>query len=195
MKKTTFPRVSWQAGVPLTMAVLCILFCGGALAQAPTTIAYVTVQAARQGNFKGSEAALGQQGLIECLGFSYMTQEALDQASGLPAGKHSHSPIVILKHLDATTPQFLQASYTNETLKTVVIEFIKRSPDGKIVTSQTIKLTNAMVAKISQYGGLAAPEKKLANDGCYEEISLVFQKIEFQDIENKIGTTDNWSNR
>jgi type VI secretion system secreted protein Hcp len=179
--------------LPFVLSLLSLLPTLFLKAQTPAAIAYVTVQGSKQGNFKGSENVSGKQGSIECIGFSYMVQDALDQASGAPVGKHTHSPVMIVKRLDATTPQFLQAAYTNESLKSVIIEFTKRSADGKTIVSKTVTLTNAMVSRVSQFGGTTATGQQLQNAGLFEEISLIFQKIEFTDNEAKIGTTDNWS--
>jgi type VI secretion system secreted protein Hcp len=174
--------------------VLLLLFVSTmAVAQtALPVIAYVTIQGNKQGTFKGEGMMQGRQGQIECVGFSYGTQTPLDAGSGMATGKRQHSPVVIVKRLDAATPQLLQAAYNNETLKTVTIEFV-RAGEGK--PFQTVKLTNATVVKINQYGGTASPEKLLPNNSVLEEISLVFQKIELSNTDGKTSATDDWNVR
>ena len=158
-------------------------------------IAYASIQASHQGNLKGDATMQGRQGQIECLGFNYSTQTPLDASSGLPNGKRQHSPIVIVKRLDAATPQLLEAAYTNEVLKNVTIEFVRIGPDGRPTPYQTIKLTNATVVKINQFGGVSSPEKLLPNNGVLEEISITFQKIEIENTEGKTSAADNWNAR
>src|SRR5205085_12033059 len=69
-----------------------------------------------------------------------------------------------------STPQLLQAAYSNEVLKTVTIDFVKRGMDGKPVIFQTITLSNAFVLKVNQFGGTSATEKSLSGNNVLEEI-------------------------
>src|SRR5260221_12423659 len=102
---------------------------------------------------------MGKQNAIECIGFTYSIQSTVDQASGMLAGKRQHSPIVIVKHMDIASPLLFQAAFTNDLLKTVTIDLVRKGLDGKMVLFETITLTNASVSKVSQYGGTASPEK------------------------------------
>ncbi|TDX02095.1 type VI secretion system tube protein TssD [Dinghuibacter silviterrae] len=153
-------------------------------AQTLPVIAYVTIQGNKQGTFKG--------GRIECVGFSYGISQPMDVGTGMVTGKRQHTPIVIVKRLDASSPQLLQAASSNESLKTVTIEF-SRPGEGKAF--QTIKLTNASVVKINQYGGTASPEKLLPNGNVLEEISFSFQKIEVTNVDGKTSASDDWNVR
>ena len=159
---------------------------------AQPVIAYVTIQGSRQGSFKGDGAAPGRQGQIECLGFSYAVQVPSDLASGAAIGKRQHMPIVIVKRLDGASPQLMQSAYMNEVLKTVTIEFVR---PGQSSPFQTIKLTNAIVSKLNQYGGVSSPDKLVPNAGVLEEVSFNFQKIEVDNPESKTAAVDNWSAR
>ena len=156
-------------------------------------IAYVTVQGSKQGNFKGSSNQKGRDGIIECVGFSYGIQSPRDPSSGLPTGKRMHSPVVIVKHLDAASPQLLDAAFTNENLKTVTIEFYHMDNKGRSSVFQTIRLMNASVSKVSQYGGTSSPEKLAPNTNPYEEVSFTFQKITIENSEGKTTAADDWS--
>ncbi len=155
-------------------------------------IAYATVQGAKTGQFKGSSTSKTNKGKIECIGFSYTVKSPTDAASGLPTGKRMEGPVAIVKHFDGSTPQFLQSLYTNETLKSVVIEFYKKSANGQTVLFYTIKLTNAHIAQVSQYAGVSSPEKLIPNTNPNEEIRLTFQKIEVSNIPEKTTASDDW---
>jgi len=155
-------------------------------------IAYLTIQGKRTGVFKGSGGKPANKDKIECIGFRYGVSAPHDMTSGLPTGKRVHEPIVIIKNIDASSPQLLQAIYSNETLTSVLIEFFKKSPNGQSFTWYTIKLTNATIARISQYGGLGSPEKLIPNSIPEEEISLTFQKIDFENTEAKTSASDSW---
>jgi type VI secretion system secreted protein Hcp len=158
-------------------------------------IAYVTVQGSRQGQLKGSAMGPGRQGQIECIGFTYSVQSPRDANSGLPTGKIERMPVTIVKYLDGASPQLLQAAYANEDLKTVTIEFTRKGMDGRMAVFQTIRLTNATISKLSQFGGVSSPDKLIPNNLPMEEISFTYQKIEIDNTESKTSATDNWNAR
>jgi type VI secretion system secreted protein Hcp len=158
-------------------------------------VAYASIQGSKQGNFKGEGMVQGRQGQIECVGFNYITQALLDAGSGMSTGKRQHSPVVIVKRLDASSPQLLEAAFTNEVLKTVTIEFVRTGPDGRPASYQTIKLTNAVVVKVNQFGGTASPERLQPGSSVLEEISFSFQKIEVDNMDGKTSAVDSWNAR
>jgi type VI secretion system secreted protein Hcp len=147
-----------------------------AAAQTDPTIAYVTIQSAKNGQIKGSATSKGNEGKIECIGFMYSVKIPRDASSGMATGKTQPGSIVLVKYFDNTTPLLMQAALTNEELTSVTIELYKKEPDGRLALSQTIKLTNAFISQISQYAGTTSPEKTTS---ATEEISLVAGKIEF----------------
>jgi type VI secretion system secreted protein Hcp len=163
----------------------------------PPGIAYVSIEGAKTGQFKGNSIAEGNEGKIECIGFRYSVSVPHDTESGKSSGKRVQNPLVIIKNIDYSTPQLLQAAYSNENLKTVVIEFYKKLSNGQPGNiSYRITLTNASISLISQYGGTAFADNNagnLATNGnLVEEITLTFQKIS---IENLVGNTtaaDDW---
>ena len=126
------------------------------MVSAQSVIAYVTVTGATTGKFKGGTTSKGNEGKIECTGFRYSVSSAHDAASGQPTGRRTQEPVTIIKQFDSSTPQLLQALYTNEVLRTVVIEFYKKSPTGTEVLFYTMTLTNATISSIAQNGGTAS---------------------------------------
>jgi type VI secretion system secreted protein Hcp len=162
-------------------------------AQNEPVIAYVTAQSNKMGQIKGTATTMGKQNAIECIGFSYAVQSPVDQASGMLAGKRQHSPIVIVKHIDIASPLLFQAAVTNDVLKTVTIELVRKGIDGKMMIFETITLSNAAVSKVNQYGGTSSPEKLQPNSNPFEEISFTFQKIEITNNEAKTTGMDSWS--
>jgi len=191
MKKIHF----YSFVLPVILFLLVPLF---TLAQTnPPVIAYLSVEGAKTGQFRGNSTAEGHEGTIECIGFRYAVTVAHDIGTGRSSGKRQHSPVVIVKNIDYSTPQFLQSSYSDEILKTVVIEFFKKASDGRLTVYYKITLTNASISQISQFGGISSPDG-ISNTGnstnAQEEITLTFQNIT---IEHLIGNTtaiDNWRN-
>jgi type VI secretion system secreted protein Hcp len=157
-------------------------------------IAYVTIQGTKTGTFKGMSLTKGNEGKIECIGFKYSASTPHNQATGMVAGKRLHEPFVIMKNIDSSSPQLLQAAATNETLRTVIIEFYKKSPNGlQGAPSYKITLTNASISMITQFGGISAPDRLIPNSNPIEEVSMTFQKIEFENAEAKTTATDDWN--
>ena len=149
---------------------------------------YVTIEGTKQGVFKGERTpgvVTMNKDKIIANGFSYEVASPRDAASGQATGKRQHGYIKISKPWGVATPQLFQAAVTGEILKTVLLEFVRTAPTGKEEVFQTIKLTNASVAKIEQTAGILR-EQTIANSMELEMISFSFQKIE---IENKIGKT------
>ena len=132
-------------------------------AQNEPIIAYVTVQSNKMGQIKGPGNAFGKKDVIECIGFNYSVQAQVDQASGMISGKRQQSPIVIVKHMDIATPLLLQSVYTNEVLKSITIDLVRKGSDGKWTNFETITLSNASVTRVSQFCVSSSQDKLLPN--------------------------------
>jgi type VI secretion system secreted protein Hcp len=139
---------------------------GNAAADPNAVTATISVTGQKQGSFSTTPIAVA--------GFSHAIISPRDLASGLPTGKRQHQPILITKHIDATTPKLLEALVTNENLPTVTITLVQ---GGNNV--MTIKLTNA---SISQYGA----------HGESETWSFTYQKIEWTWLDGGITAQDDW---
>lgn len=146
---------------------------------------YVTIEGTKQGKFKGDSKRRAHKDQIVGLAFDYEVGSLRDAASGQATGKRQHKPVTITKRWGAATPQLYQALITNEILKSVLIEFMKTSPNGEEYVYHKIKLTNAAITLIHQYANADTRE--------VEDVSFVFQKIEIENIDGKTSVTDDWS--
>jgi len=104
------------------------------------------------------------------VGFDWGLDIPVDPASGLPTGKRQHKPLVITKELDATSPLFDTAAFSNEVLTPVVVNLQHQSDSSPYLT---ITLTNASIRSIRDFseGGKQ-----------YEEVAFAYQKIEILHI-------------
>ena len=167
---------------------------------APSNVpAFATVTGIRTGNFKG-EGAQGASGRIPFQSFDYEVISPRDIATGQASGKRQHKPIHIVKEWGASSPQFLQALVSNETLKTVTLEFTKVNPNGEVYVYQTIKLTNATVTSIHQFtaqqDAASASNKRVASGSPWlEDIAFTFQRIELTNNDGKTMFVDDWTAR
>jgi type VI secretion system secreted protein Hcp len=153
---------------------------------------YATVVGAKQGTFKGEGPSKGSANRIPGVAFSYAVERPYDSSTGLATGKRQHKPVVFTKEWGISSPQFFQAAYTNETLKSVVIDFIAVAPDGKEEVDHTVTLTNASIASIEDYEFLGDKGGPIVDSRELERISFTFQKIEIDSIPGKTTAMDDW---
>lgn len=175
------------------VALLCLLLAVSLSATASTTIR-ITVSGAKQGSFKGDVNSRLGAGGIGVLRYEYSVTSPRNATTGQATGKTQHSLVTITKAWSPSSVQFYQALVSNEVLRTVVIEFFKPDAQGRLTAFQTIRLTNASVAKIFQYVGIAPSVGVAPQDAELEDISFSFQKIDIENTEaGKISATDDWT--
>ena len=146
------------------------------------TIIYLSVEGTKQGKFKGDVTSKSKPNTIRCSYYGYAVSSSRDTGSGAAVGKRQHSPIVIHKAINNSSPQFMQALIQNEVLKTVTIEL--RTPTKAYYT---ITLKNAAITSIQH----SVPEVDQTPDAL-EEIELVFQHITFKSADGST-VADDWT--
>lgn len=163
--------------------------CLGGVALAPVSEAeaalnaYLKLKGQKSGDIKGSVTQKGREGRIAVIAVSHSIVSPRDAASGLPTGKRMHKPMVITKQIDRATPILNNVLCTNENLSEVVFSVYEPREGGEAL-SYTIRLTNASIASIAMR---ADADGKLV-----EDITLVYQKIEWSWADGKITAMDDW---
>lgn len=160
---------------------------------------YVTIEGHKQGLFKGSfdsgddkAASARRKHRIAGIKFLSETTSPRDAATGQASGRRIHKPITITKEWDAASPQLFQALVDNETLKSVLFEFVKTQPNGSEEVYHTVTLTNAAVSNIRSYLDLTDTSGDPYDAHELEDVSFVFQKIELENREGKTAASDSW---
>lgn len=156
---------------------------------------YVTVEGIKQGGFKQETPREKHEGKIPGISFHYKVESPRDSASGMASGKRTHHPVAFVKEWGASTPQFFQALCTNESLKSVLFEFVKTDSNGEEYVYHTIKLVNASVSEIHQYLEGDAKQDQSHDLHELEEISFTFQRIEMESKDGKTMAVDDWYQR
>jgi type VI secretion system secreted protein Hcp len=112
----------------------------------------------------------------------------------MASGKRRHQPVVITKKWGISSPQFFQACVTGETLKLVVIEFMRINPQGQKYIYQIIRFTDAKIISVRQYANMLNLGDPLATTRPpdLEDISFTFKKIEFLNKDGNTAATDDW---
>ena len=150
---------------------------------------FCTVVGAKQGQFQ-ADPALRSDASSQILVYA-LTEELsvpFDPASGQITGRRQHSPVIIVKELDKSSPQFFTAAVTNETLRTVTCTLYRNS-GGAMHAYYKIVLTNASIVEIKDSGdgvnGSAQGDER-------ERISFAYQKIELTDLDSSTTAIDDW---
>lgn len=144
---------------------------------------YLSLKGETQGDIIGSVTENGHEDSIEVLSYSHSIISPRDAASGLPTGKRQHSPLVITKQIDRSTPLLYQALIMNEELTTWKLEFWKISQTGKSEMFYSIELYKASIAEISPRG---------SNFGSTEHVAFCYQKITWTWVDGGVTAEDDW---
>jgi len=148
--------------------------------------AYISIKGQTQGQFAGDGSDPKNKNRILINSFSMSAASPRDPATGQASGKRQWKPLRIQKVWGAASVQIYQALATNETLTSVLIEFITVL-QGAEKLDHSISLTNASITEVGELP--ASTQSPIGNE--LEEVSFIFQKIEIKD---KSGKTfmDDW---
>lgn len=153
---------------------------------------YITIEGAKQGKFKGESDRQAHKDKMP--GFSYESAvlSPRDSATGQSTGKRAHQPVTVRKKVGAGSPQIAQALASNESLKSVLFEFVRTTGDGKEQVFYTVKLTNATISSHRIYLPEITDSDKAKLD-LSEEVQFTFQKIEWEHKVAKTMASDDWT--
>lgn len=172
-------RSQLRTKINIFAAMICVLAMAGS-AQAAVN-AYLKIEGAKQGKFKGASASDER---ISISDFSYQAPVA-DKTSGAMAGRRMHGTITIVKEVDSATPQFSSAAATGEVIKNLEIDFVHPGANGAQEIYKSLVITGATVSTIHRIMG---GEKPL------ESITFSFDSANVV-AKNKMGTKtamDDW---
>jgi type VI secretion system secreted protein Hcp len=148
---------------------------------------YMKIDGVKQGPFKGEVKRSGGTQWISIVAIEHGIESPRDAATGQASGKRQHKPIKITKETDASSPQLARAAAGRETLREVVIEFVRTGPKGGEQVYQTITLTNALLTSVQRAQGRASKEPRP-----HEELTFTYQKIEVKNSNGKVSAGDDW---
>jgi len=138
----------------------------------------------KQGAFKGDDNAPARlAGLITVTGYQFDIVSPRDSATGQASGKRQFKPVVVTHVMGGSSPQFLTAAATNETLMSVVINFFRTNREDGSVNYYRVTLTDATVSEVRQYTSGA---------DLLEDDSFTFRKIQQEDLIAHTIFEDDW---
>ena len=174
MKNKNNPLVSSLVFILLALAFVSVQ---PAQAQSGARTFYVSVDGAKQGIFKGDPPKSKIQGS----GISYEVKPG-------QAGRPQAQSLVITREASGASLQFFAAVFTNEVLKSVILDFYRVSANGTEEVYQSIKLTNVTISHIKQYTRQIDQQKSQAP--LLEDITLAFQHVEISAAGKMVASDD-----
>ena len=155
---------------------------------------YLSLTGKKQGLIKGSVTQKGREGKIMVIAATHGVNSPRDAATGQSSGVRRHSPFVITKELDASSPHLYTALAGNEVLSAWELQFWSASgtTNGAEVMRYTVRLVNATVSDIRFH----MPNNKnpeLVRYAEYEEVAFTYERIEWTWVLGGLKASDGWA--
>lgn len=142
-------------------------------------VGYMHVKGSSQGAFQDDKTSAGK-GRTSVIAVRFKGEVPHDVRDG----KHAvtkHHPISVIHEWSAATAQFLAATWSNEILDEVKVEFVRQGKDGKEETYATLTLSKATVAYFELRAGNADEQVEgKAEFRPVQDVGLIAEKIEFK---------------
>lgn len=148
-----------------------------------------------QGAIEGGSTISGREGLIEVIEYGHSFSQAVDNATGKPAGKTQHRTVRLIKAVDKATPKLTQALVDKEKLTSVVFRFYRPTPGGFEEQFYTVELFNAYVVNVSQSSRTYGDDDWTAAVPVppNETLTISYEKIIWTFENGGISAEDNWA--
>lgn len=130
---------------------------------------------------------------IECIYWEQEVSTATEHGSGQSTGRRHHSPIMIRKRLDKSSPILMKALTDNQDLD-AEFKFYRPAPSGDGTTEQfyTVVLDGARITKIKKYSPEAHSPAANASPPL-EEVHFRFHSIHWTFNPSGAQHEDKWS--
>jgi len=154
---------------------------------------YMSIKGEKQGNIsKGAGTQEGHKDEILCQALEHEIRVPRDMSSSTPTGKRIHSPIVITKELDRSSPMLYSALVNNERLTKITIKHYKPDYAGILQNHFTVELDNAVVVSIeaSQPSYLDKANEHISYT---EKVAFAYQTITWTWLDGGVMAMDDWS--
>ncbi|HEY2454159.1 MAG TPA: Hcp family type VI secretion system effector [Scandinavium sp.] len=128
---------------------------------------------------------------IEFKGFHHNLSTPTDNLTGKPTGKRIHSPLMIVKEFDYSSPYLYKAVATGQQLKSAEFKFYKINDAGQEVEYFNITLDGVRIVSVSP--SMATPGDN--NNNHLEAVEFRYEKITWKHIDGNIIFADAWNER
>jgi type VI secretion system secreted protein Hcp len=129
-------------------------------------------------------------------GFKIQSVSPRDVHTGLATGKRQHSPLLIIKEVDTSSPNlFEHCASGSQLIPKITFNFSNTDGKGTPQPFGTIVLTSAIVVSCTR--GIIQPGKitlsSAPRKNILEEIKFIYQQIEWTYMNGNKMTDDSWS--
>lgn len=128
---------------------------------------------------------------IEFKGLHHNLSTPTDNMTGKPTGKRIHSPLMIVKEFDYSSPYLYKAVATGQALKKAELKFYKINYAGQEDEYFNILLEGVRIVSVSP--SMAAPED--TNNNHMEQVEFRYEKITWKHNDGNIIFSDSWNER
>lgn len=128
---------------------------------------------------------------IEFKGFHHNLSTPTDNLTGKPTGKRIHSPMMIVKEFDYSSPYLYKAVATGQSLEKAELKFYKINDAGQEVEYFNILLEGVRIVSVSP--AMASIEDQ--NNNHLENVELRYEKITWKHNDGNIIFSDAWNER
>jgi len=140
---------------------------------------------------KGGVDVQDREFSIEVRGFHHNLMIPTDNATGKVTGTRIHSPMLIVKEFDYSSPYLYKAVATGQNLTSAEIKWYKINDAGQEAEYFNMLLEGVRVVSISP--SMAAPDNK--NENHMETVELRYERITWKHCDGNIIYTDSWNER
>ena len=140
---------------------------------------------------KGGVDVLNRESSIEIKGFHHNLMIPTDNATGKVTGTRMHSPMLLVKEFDYSSPYLYKAVSTGQNLTSAEIKWYKINDAGQEVEYFNMFLEEVRIVSISP--SMASPDNP--NENHVETLELRYEKITWKHCDGNIMHTDAWNQR
>ena len=140
---------------------------------------------------ESEQSSLGRAQSIECFHYHQAMSVPSQIGSGQGAARRQYGPLLIRKRIDKASPLIARALVQNSVVD-AVFKFFRALQDGTLEQFYTTRIRPARVVGVSQY----VPDvldPATASEPPLEEVTFVFQSIEWTHTSGGVSYQDTWS--
>lgn len=149
--------------------------------------AYLRLTGTTQGEIQGSVTQTGREDSIMIIAVDHLVHRPLEVDGSL--GLKQHSPLVLTKELDKSSPRLWNALKDNEGITEFSLQFWRPSATGQEVQHYTIDLVNARIVGIKTEMLNNKYPENMAH-AVREKVSFVYQQIVWTWVDGGISAED-----
>lgn len=145
-------------------------------------------------DIKGSVDVKSREHSIEIVEFVHAVNIPTDNNTGKLTGTRIHSPVVLVKEFDSSSPYLYKAVTSGQTLKSAEFKWYRINDAGQEVEYFNIKLDNVKVVSVAPVmHNVKNPATEKFNH--MESLQLRYEKITWTYKDGNIIHSDSWNER